>query len=374
MDRYGRGSYTWTPTVVTDGNAALLRLTSVEGPTSDVSDSAFLVANAGTAYYVNVPGDADFSDNEYTTAVGDNANSGKSPDRPMASLARLVAAYDLDPGDVIYVDAGTYNQVANVVLGAEDSGVRIVGAVNHATTLNRANTNTGNYGVELAGADDVTIDRLSATGGEYGIYASSTADSDRFTLTNSTAFANFRGGVQLAATNDFATFTGNLFYGVPGGVTTDNQTTGLGILGTDALVADNEVHDTGTGIDVSGERFTIRGNRAWNNSTTGIDATAFVGTVSDNDVYQTFVLDNTNVATGIRVSSRRSPRTSTIKSWRVATASTASSTSPNPPAWRSTRARRSCATTPSTATTPASASWPATSTTTRSTTAYSACG
>ena len=39
---------------------------------------------------------------------GDNAHSGKSPDAPMASLAALLAAYDLGSGDVIYVDTGTY--------------------------------------------------------------------------------------------------------------------------------------------------------------------------------------------------------------------------------------------------------------------------
>jgi len=37
----------------------------------------------------------------HSTAIGDNTNSGKSPDRPMASIAALVAAYDLAPGDVV---------------------------------------------------------------------------------------------------------------------------------------------------------------------------------------------------------------------------------------------------------------------------------
>jgi hypothetical protein len=36
-------------------------------------------------------------------AIGDNANSGKDADHPMASLTALLRAYDLDPGDVVYM-------------------------------------------------------------------------------------------------------------------------------------------------------------------------------------------------------------------------------------------------------------------------------
>ena len=38
-----------------------------------------------------------------TTAAGNNANSGKSQDAPMASLRALLAAYDLDAGDTILI-------------------------------------------------------------------------------------------------------------------------------------------------------------------------------------------------------------------------------------------------------------------------------
>ena len=49
-------------------------------------------------------------------AIGDNANSGKSPDAPMASLRALLSAYDLDPGDTIFVDTGTYTLLGNIVI------------------------------------------------------------------------------------------------------------------------------------------------------------------------------------------------------------------------------------------------------------------
>ena len=38
-----------------------------------------------------------------------------------------MAAYDLDPGDVIHVDAGTYRLYRNITLDTQDSGVRIEG-------------------------------------------------------------------------------------------------------------------------------------------------------------------------------------------------------------------------------------------------------
>ena len=46
----------------------------------------------------------------------------------MANLASLLRAYDLDPGDVVYVDSGVYVLPVNVVIDGEDSGVTIQGA------------------------------------------------------------------------------------------------------------------------------------------------------------------------------------------------------------------------------------------------------
>ncbi len=175
MDRHGRGSYLWTPDAQTVGNSALIRATGHAGATlvSDVSDEAFLIANGGQNYYVNIAGDASLADNEYTTAAGDNENSGKRADAPMASLAALLRAYDLDAGDVIYVDTGVYSLASNIVLDAQDSGVTIQGAqtVGHVTVLNRGNTATGRMVFQFNGADDITLAHLAITGGQYGIQA-----------------------------------------------------------------------------------------------------------------------------------------------------------------------------------------------------------
>ncbi len=121
------------------------------------SSGVFSIANNGPDYYVS--------------ASGSNANSGKTPDQPMASLAALLAVYadNFQPGDTINVDMGTYNEVRNLVLGPQLSGVTIQGPAGGGAVLDRGNL--GQCVFELAGAQDVTLDDLGITGGSDGICA-----------------------------------------------------------------------------------------------------------------------------------------------------------------------------------------------------------
>ncbi len=56
-------------------------------------------------YYVN---DSSTAGDQYTTAVGDDANDGLTPATPKASIQGILAAYTLGAGDTILVDTGTY--------------------------------------------------------------------------------------------------------------------------------------------------------------------------------------------------------------------------------------------------------------------------
>ena len=151
LDASGQGSYAWTAGPETAGNTALVRVRPTTGTQpQDTSDQGFLIANAGTDYYVAV--------------TGDNAQSGKSPDQPMASLSALLAAYHLTTGDMIKVDTGTYNLSTNVVITADDSGVTIQGPSTGGAILNRGDTGTSKYAVELNNADNVTLEHLALTG------------------------------------------------------------------------------------------------------------------------------------------------------------------------------------------------------------------
>ena len=235
------GSFLWTAGPETDPlvSEALVRVTADDGTQpSDESDAPFLIANAGSDYYVN---DDSTSGDLFTTIAGNNAYSGKSPTAPMANLAALLAAYDLDPGDAIHVDTGTYALVRNVILDSQDSGVLIEGPAADVALLDRGNTATGSHVIIMSGADDVTLDHLQITGGYYGVYASSTADSDRLSITDSTIFGNYNTGIYLQTTNDTAVLSGNELYGQPYGLYLE--------YGADVVVSGNRVHDhTYTGI------------------------------------------------------------------------------------------------------------------------------
>src|SRR5207248_7616546 len=102
IDSRGRGSFLWTPTDTSD--QALIRVRDVNSPATDVSDAAFIIDSSGVDYYIN---DGSTTGDVFTTAIGVDTNSGKTPAKPMRTLAALLGAYDLGPGDVIHIDTGT---------------------------------------------------------------------------------------------------------------------------------------------------------------------------------------------------------------------------------------------------------------------------
>ena len=224
FDRFGRGAIAWPipQNVETDGHAALTQVRY--GSRRDASDRPFTIANGRSQYFINVAGDTNLADNEYTTAAGNDANSGKSPNRPMVSLSALLRAYDLEPGDTIFVDAGVYTLRTNIVLSQADSGVTIQGplGIGRTAVFDRDNLGTGSYVFELAVADDITLSHLMITGGSVGVFAGEDADSDHLTVRDNEIFDNnpyytaahyaLAGfGVLINTSNDFATIENNVF-------------------------------------------------------------------------------------------------------------------------------------------------------------------
>lgn len=82
---------------------------------------AFLPALApATPYFVN---DSTTNGDVYTTAPGSAGNDGLLPASPKAGLQDVLDTYDLDPGDIVYVDTGYYPPVtSSIVMDASDSG------------------------------------------------------------------------------------------------------------------------------------------------------------------------------------------------------------------------------------------------------------
>ena len=162
--------FEWDVRAVASSGRCRLRISAVDDPSvRDKSEFNFFIHHSGVAYYVN---DFDRTDDVYCTAAGNDAQDGFSPDAPKASIQAVLNAYDLQPGDVIWVDRGTYGAVS---LGASDSGVRIVGPPAPAVALVEANTD---YAVYLYQAWGVSLEQLSVrnryTYG-YGVYLNSSS-------------------------------------------------------------------------------------------------------------------------------------------------------------------------------------------------------
>jgi len=91
------------------------------------------------------------------------------------SIAALLRAYDLEPGDRLYVDTGNYAPPANIVITNEDSGVTIQGPWARDTGfVRRGNRSLSNARVfDLENANNITLSYLSVTGAYDGIYVAS---------------------------------------------------------------------------------------------------------------------------------------------------------------------------------------------------------
>src|SRR6185437_4578614 len=90
LDSTGSAIYNWqVPATYT--NDAIVKVSSDNAANVfDTSDQPFLITPATTTFYIN---DGSQTGDVYTTAPGNDANTGKSPDSPMASLSALLAAY-----------------------------------------------------------------------------------------------------------------------------------------------------------------------------------------------------------------------------------------------------------------------------------------
>ncbi len=101
LDSEGRGSFAWTPTTQTNGSTALVRVIANSVASTTGTSTAFPIAPAGNIYYVN---DSSTTGDTYTTAIGNNANNGKTPATPMASIEAVLNTYQPGAGALIEVD------------------------------------------------------------------------------------------------------------------------------------------------------------------------------------------------------------------------------------------------------------------------------
>jgi len=262
------GSYVWNvPANIATGPATVgIQSSAVTG-----TSQSFLLVNSGTNYYLN---DAVFAPGDFTTAAGNDANTGKSPDSPMRNLAELLRLYDLDPGDIVHMDAGTYVFSDDVVIGAADSGVTIRGLSSAATIIDRNNRNPGTAAFRVNGASGVTLENLAVTGADTGIVVEA---SSGFTLRGADVYENASGGVSTDTLSSGTTVANSTFRGLSGDELRD-QDRQVKLFGTGGTLTNNTAFRTGalvysvSGVDNGDIGFevdafgavSITGNTAYN--------------------------------------------------------------------------------------------------------------
>ncbi len=149
------------------------------------SERDFLIHNTNLFYYVN---DASLSNDVYTTAVGATDNSGLAPDSPLPSLADVMGRYDLEAGDIVYIDTGDYSESESIEIGYADRGtvadpIRIQGSTNYPGTAligagisinNASGINLSNFRfttqpmrdvVSVSWSEDIIISKMDVSGG-----------------------------------------------------------------------------------------------------------------------------------------------------------------------------------------------------------------
>ncbi len=223
LDQFGAGAVTWTPDAASNGTTALFRVTATNGAASTlgVSDRPFLIAPAGHSFYVD---DGSNANDFYTpNAVGNNANSGVSPDAAMASLSALLRAYDLGPGDTVFVDTGTYTPIRDIILAANDSGTGpgaseqflITGPTDAAKValFDRGTTATSADVFRFTGADWVTLSHLSLTNASIGVELVTASASDHITLDYLDISQTKRQGVLINSGNTGLTVSNSYIHG-----------------------------------------------------------------------------------------------------------------------------------------------------------------
>lgn len=145
--------------------ARLLIINTSVTQTMDRTDRRFSIRNAPFLYYVN---DSSTSGDVYTTQAGSPSHTGLSPASPLPSLADVLAKWDLEPGDIVYIDTGVYTSSAPVVINQLDAGsptgglpVIIQGSTNYVAGGTRLVGVNTNWHLQLVEASGVQLRHLT---------------------------------------------------------------------------------------------------------------------------------------------------------------------------------------------------------------------
>ncbi len=266
-----QGSYGWIPqtgSIITGDPTAryeILITADNDIAISTTSREPFAIPAASSQYYIN---DSSTVGDEYTTAAGNNRNTGTTPGDPKANLLPLLQSYAIGPGDTVYIDTGYYVKIRNVVLSGNPAigtgaGAVFTGPDNGQTaTLDRDNPNSYSTNIELDDAASVTLAHLSLVGANLGLWVHD--QSIRFTGTYLTLAGNAGTGMTVESDSAQSVF-GNL-------TAYDNGGDGIDISTAIASLSSSSAHNNGSyGIYLSDQGPAIvQNDLAYGNGSYGI--------------------------------------------------------------------------------------------------------
>ena len=219
-----------------DGLAATVSLDPVITVTMNAHTTRVAVYMDVTTLYVN---DGVLAKDVYTSAVGNDANSGTLPSRPKATVQSVIASFALAAGDRVLVDTGAYSLTSALTLTAADQGasgsgndLAFIGSTDDEGTLFDAAGQA--YGFHADTTQYVTLQDLRFTGatssgvlftdptgcvadgvvvylnGADGIRMDGATDCR---VVNSTAYNNGESGVAVGGASQRAVVTATVAYG-----------------------------------------------------------------------------------------------------------------------------------------------------------------
>ena len=171
------GGIKWNSAAVAATPVGRWRLTDSQSDAVQASsEAAFVLHNGSIAYFVN---DSSTDGDEYCTAPGSSANTGRSAASPKRWLSEILETYNLEPGDVVYVDTGDYLLSGETVWGDLDSGT-VPGRIGESVRVQGSkNANQGGSrfilesamqnGILFKGAYGIELDSLSVVGGSVAL-------------------------------------------------------------------------------------------------------------------------------------------------------------------------------------------------------------
>ncbi|MFM8802915.1 MAG: beta strand repeat-containing protein, partial [Planctomycetia bacterium] len=263
------GEFLWRPadSGIAAGTKGLrIQVSLVADPgTIDRSQETFTVPEAGPYYFVN---DLSLSGDQYTTAVGDNRNTGRLPDAPKPNPTNLMRAYDLAAGDLLRIDTGSYPMIDPF---AVTGGADIAAVAGPATGIDEGFTAIG----PVPAVGSVAVARLfPAIPGDRSRPLVYVRDTDDVTIRN-LLLENAQSGLVVVGARNFA---------AAGIAATGHAADGIAIETLSPLVTFENLYaanNGGDGIDLDGNIGGLAFAAGTANAGHGVAASGTIGLVTD---------------------------------------------------------------------------------------------